>query len=158
MRKKIPCLSATGDNVKMSAKLQNVALLLALSAILAACPSSGPNGTGGAEPPATAPTVALTIKVKSAHGAPDDFDLVPGDTIAGAEIEVDSSDESGGPSYAATTDESGQAVLMVQSGSYRITAKKDTHDPYCWWYSGENVEVADKPVTVKIYDLWVLCD
>ena len=148
----------SGSSVKMLSRLQNAVLVLTLSTIMTACPSSGPNGSGGAAPPAILPTVALTIKVKAAHGAPDDFGLVPGDTIAGAEIEVDSSDESGGPSYTATTDESGRAVLMVQSGSYRITAKKDTHDPYCLWYSGEEVEVADKSVTVKLYDLWVLCE
>ena len=148
----------SGSSVKMLSRLQNAVLVLTLSTIMSACPSSGPNGSGGAEPLATSPTVALTVKVKAAHGAPDDFGLVPGDAIAGAEIEVDSGAESGGPSYAATTDESGRAVLMVQSGSYRITAQKDTHDPYCWWYSGEEVEVADKPVTVKLYDLWVLCE
>lgn len=142
----------------MSSRTPDAALVLALSAILAACPSSGPNGSGGVEPPTTSPTVQLTIKVKAARGAPDDFGLVPGDTIAGAEIEVGSSAESGGPSYTTTTDESGRAVLMVQSGSYRVSAKKATHDPYCWWYSGEDVEVADEPVTVKIYDLWVLCE
>jgi hypothetical protein len=144
--------------MKMAPLLRDIVLVLALSTILTACPSSGPNGSGGTEPPATSPTAALTVKVKAAHGAPEDFGLVPGDMIAGAEIEVDSSAESGGPSYKATTDESGRAVLMVQSGSYRIIAKKDTHDPYCLWYDGTDVEVVDKPVTIKLYDLWVLCE
>jgi len=146
------------DNSNLAQRLITAVTIFGLGCSLAACPSSGPNGSGGAEPPTTHTTVELTIKVKAASGAPDDYGLAPGDTIAGAEIEVGSSDESGGSSYTATTDESGKAVLMVQSGSYRITAKKDTHDPYCWWYSSEEFEVADKPVTVKIYDLWVLCE
>jgi len=138
--------------------MSNAAPVLALSAILAACPSSGPNGSGGVEPQTTSPTVQLTVKIKAARGAPDDFGLVPGDTIAGAEVEVGSSADSGGPSYTAKTDQSGDAVLMVQSGRYRLSAKKDTHDPYCWWYSSEEIEVTDKPVTIKLYDLWVLCE
>ena len=142
----------------MLSRSQNAVLVLTLSTMMSACSSSGPNGPGGTEPPATLPTAALTVMVKAAHGAPDDFGLVPGDMIAGAEIEVDSSAESGGHSYTATTDESGRAVLMVQSGPYSISAKKDTHDPYCWWYGGTDVEVADKPVTIKLYDLWVLCE
>ena len=142
----------------MLSRSQNAVLVLTLSTMMSACPSAGRNASGGTEPPATSPTVALTIKVKSAHGAPDDFGLVPGDMIAGAEIEVDSSAELGGRSYTATTDESGRAVLMVQNGSYRISAKKDTHDPYCWWYGGTDVEVVGKPVTIKLYDLWVLCE
>ena len=47
---------------------------------------------------------------------------------------------------------------MVPTGSYWIRAQKETHDPYCWWYSGEDIEVADKAVTVELYDLWVLCE
>ena len=142
----------------MWSRLQDVSLILALAATLAACPSPGPKETGGAELPTTPPTVALTVKVESANGAPEDFGLIPGNTIAGAEIEVYPGQASDLPSYTATTDESGRAVLMVQSGSYRISAKKNTHDPYCWWYGDEEVDVAGKPVTVKLNDLWVLCE
>ena len=123
---------------------------------LAACHSAGPNGAGGMAP--ALPTVELTIKVKAAPGASDDYGLVPGDAVAGAAIEAGSADSSDGPSYDATTDDSGHASLMVQSGSYRITAKKDTGDPKCWWYGSTEVEVADKPVTVNVDDLWVLCE
>lgn len=144
--------------MKASSQLPSTALVLTLATMLAACTSPGPTESDGTEPPATAPKVALTIKVKSADGAPDDFGLIPGDMITGAEIVIDSSDESGGPSYSATTDESGQAVVMVQSGSYRIEMEKGTYDPYCGWFGGEDVEVADKPVTVELYDIWLFCE
>ena len=146
------------SSVKMSLRLQNAVLVLALSAILTACPSSGPNGNGGAEPPATSPTVPLTVTVEAAGGAPDDYGLVPGDTIAGAKIEVNSIASSDVPSHVATTDDSGRAVLMVRSGTYRVSATKDTHDPNCWWHGGAEVEVADKPVTVKLDEVWVQCE
>jgi len=125
---------------------------------LAACHSAGPNGAGDVVPPAASPTVELTVKVKAAPGASDDYGLVPGDAVVGAAIKVGSTDSSDGPSYGATTDDTGHAVLMVQSGSYRITAKKDTDDPKCWWYGSNEVEATDKPVTVKVDDLWVLCE
>ena len=125
---------------------------------LAACQSAGTNGADGVAPPEASPTVELTIKIKAAPGAPDNYGLVPGDATAGAAIEAGSADSSDGPSYDATTDDSGHASLMVQSGSYRITAKKDTGDPKCWWYGSTEVEVADKPVTVNVDDLWVLCE
>jgi len=125
---------------------------------LAACHSAGPNGAGDVVPPVASPTVELTIKVKAAPGASDDYGLVPGDAVAGAVIEVGSTASSGGPSHGATTDDSGHAVLIVQSDSYRITAKKDTDDPKCWWYGSTEVEVTDKPVAVMVDDLWVLCE
>ena len=129
--------------------------ILGAAAFLGGCPGPGPDDTGGSTPAASA-TVAVTIKVRAANGAPDNFGLVPGDMIAGARVKVSSTADD--TPQSATTDESGRTVIMLKSGSYYVSATMDTHDPYCSWYAGEDVEVADKPVTVKLYDLWVLCE
>lgn len=146
------------DDSNLLRRLITAVTIFGLVFSLAACRSAGPNGAGGVAPPAASPTVELTIKVKAADGASDDYGLVPGNAAAGAAIDVGSTASSDGPSYGATTDDSGHAVLLVQSGSYRITAKKDTGDPKCWWYGSTEVEVADQPVTVNVDDLWVLCE
>lgn len=146
------------DDSNLLRRLITAVTIFGLVFSLAACRSAGPNGAGGVAPPAASPTVELTIKVKAAGGASADYGLVPGNAAAGAAIDVGSTASSDGPSYGATTDDSGHAVLLVQSGSYRITAKKDTGDPKCWWYGSTEVEVADQPVTVNVDDLWVLCE
>ena len=142
----------------MLSRLKITALALALSATLSACSSSASKGTGGVPPSTTPTTMSLTVEVRAASGAPDDFGLVPGNTIAGAAVEVGSTASPDSPSHVATTDEFGSVALSVPSGSYQIKARKNTHDPLCWWYGGTEVEVTDKPVTVELYDLWVLCE
>ena len=140
----------------MLSRLKITALALALSATLSACASSGSDGAGGAPATATSPTVTLTVKVTAAPGAPDDFGLVPGNAIAGANVQVDTAVD--GTPQVATTDESGTVVLMIQSGSYLISATKDTHDPDCRWHESTEIEVGGSPVTVELDELWVQCE
>lgn len=142
----------------MSSKLQNAALVIALSATLSACPGTGTNPTGSAPPSAASPTIPLEVEVRAAPGAPDDYGMVPGGAIAGARVEVELTTSSDNTSHIAMTDESGRVVVMVQSGSYRIIATKDTHDPKCRWHGITEIEVPGGPVTVELFDLWVQCE
>ena len=143
---------------QMSSRLRNAALVLALSATLSACPSLEPNGTGAAPPSETSPTVPLTVIVRAARGAPDDFGVVPGDLVAGAKVSVGAIDFPGTEAAGGITDESGRLVLRVSSGRYAVQVELGTHDPYCYWYGGAEVEVKDESTQVSVDDLWVLCE
>jgi hypothetical protein len=132
-------------------------LVLALAALLS-CSGSGSSPTSTVPPTLESQTFALTVVARAASEAPEDYDIEPGKLIAGAQVHATNRAAPDAPAEIGTTDDAGRVVLMVRSGSYNVTVKRDTHDPYCFWYAGEETEVTDGPVTVSVDDLWVLCE
>jgi len=127
--------------------LRGPALLLALAVPLGACVAPQPKAT-----------VSLTVAVRADPAAPDSYDIQPGSAIAGARVELAQLAPSGPHTVVGKSDGSGRAVFMVGPGSYRVSAKAATHDPYCFWYGSNDVEVKDDPVTISLDGLWVACE
>jgi hypothetical protein len=122
--------------------------ILALALPLSACSGSDANPDG---------TVTLTIIVRAASEAPEDYGVEPGDEIEGASVAVaDVETPEVEPPFAAT-DESGRVEFMVKSGTYNIYAKAETHDPYCWWSGSAEVKITNSNAKVVIDDAWVVC-
>jgi hypothetical protein len=135
--------------------LSRLVLLFAVATSLGACVRSNADGLG---PPSTSHEFALTIVARTASGAPDGYGIVPGNVVVGAKVSVRKVGSHDSEVASGITNESGRLVVLVSSGNYQAYVERETHDPYCTWYSSAEVEVKNKPTKVSVDDLWVLCE
>jgi hypothetical protein len=110
------------------------------------------------EDPSVAAAYDPTIVARTHPNAPRGFDVEPGDLVAGAKVVITGSAASDLAKYVSTTDESGRAIMKVANGAYRITVEKGTHDPYCDWFDGADVEIANGPAERVLGQICLLCE
>jgi hypothetical protein len=141
-------------------KYRVFSLVLCLVSLLCACKSNSSNSTTPNLSTDAAQSVAVTVKVSTAPDAPDDYGVVPGNAVAGANVHVERIEPGQSETTALTmsTDTSGRAVFMLEPGIYTFQAIKETHDPYCVWSESADAEVGDWSMSIELDRLWVLCE